>query len=242
MNELTFLPSRRRFFGSLALGAAAATELRTDIELQASMWRMKQVRRCPLASLYTGAELRMNALRIPRWIAKPLLLSLFLATVFLSSIAETLHADDVTYRVIPAGIGGAGQLAGGTITTDGTLGLLSTENFISMSVDIELKAVLVRAGMPEEVIDGSTTLDLTNAALAIDGEILATPTGIFVAPPPVGPDPYSLTIDGGDASVVWSSTNTESSGIRYGLSVESLPAGGGIRHFFGFRFGCTSDT
>ncbi len=189
----------------------------------------------------------MNAQQLPWRIAKQLLLVLALAVV-LSSSTVALHADDLTYRVIPAGLGGDNDvLAGGTITTDGTLGLLSPENILSMSVDIKLVASFIQVGMPEEVLDGSTTLNLTNASLAIDGEVLATPTGIFMVPPPQGPDPfprdsgpileiminpefvsYFFTLEGEDANVSWSSANTESSGVINFLSISSAPAGGAI--------------
>jgi hypothetical protein len=164
-----------------------------------------------------------------------------IAVVFGSG--DMLCAESRTYQVIPAGFGDVNNLAGGTITTDGTIGLLAPENILAMSVDIRLVWHYAQAGMPPQVLDGSTTLDLTNATLSLAGQILATPTGIFVAVPPPSPydrdppgliiappDPdivsYSLSLDGGDAHVIWSSVNLESYGVNNFVSIDSLPAGG----------------
>jgi hypothetical protein len=173
--------------------------------------------------------------------------------LFVATMCAVAHAENVTYQIIPAAVAPdcPNILAGGAITTDGTLGALTAENIVSMSVDIRLGTWVLERGKEPQFLDGSKTLDLTNAALLLDGTIQATPTGIFIALPPPSPyerdfgtgtviappEPnpdvvtYSLSLDGGDAHVKWSSVNLESYGVNNMILVNSAPAGGAGLHF-----------
>ena len=95
----------------------------------------------------------------------------FLVILVSSSNTQIVRANEITYTVIPVGNGDAKELAGGSITTDGTLGLLSPDNIVSMRVDLELNGFVVVGGEGPQVFDGATSLDLNNASLSIDGEI-----------------------------------------------------------------------
>jgi hypothetical protein len=175
-----------------------------------------------------------------------------LISIAVLSCAAVAHAESRTYRILPAALAPdcPNILAGGTITTDGTLGALTRDNILSMSVDIRLGTWQVERGKEPQFLDGSTTLDLTNATLLLEGGIQATPTGIFISTPPASPyqrpdfggviavpepDPnvvtYSVSLDGGDAHVLWSSVNLLDYGVNNFITVDSVPAGGAGLHF-----------
>lgn len=114
----------------------------------------------------------------------------------------------VTYRVEPVGIDGQFIVTGGSVTTDGTLGPLSASNILAMSVDISHHQIMVEDGMVE-LIDGSATIDLKNAALSLEGLVEATPTGIRIVRATEAGGSNSLALRGPDngPAVTWSSAH-----------------------------------
>jgi PEP-CTERM motif-containing protein len=158
------------------------------------------------------------------------------ALVIALCASEHLFAD-ITYRIEPADIDGSYVVTGGSMTTDGTLGPLAASNIRSVSVDIRLTAYVGNSSGVFEVLDGSTTLDLTNATLAIEGLVEATPTGIQMDHATQVGESNKLSLIGNEgAGVIWSSAHYEfdlsefggtgtTSGFSHNIAVFAPPAG-----------------
>jgi hypothetical protein len=135
----------------------------------------------------------------------------------------------VSYRIEPVDISGMLVVTGGKITTDGTLGLLSASNILSMTVDISHRTVM---GGPSgfEVLDGSTTLDLVNSDVSIQGLVEATSAGIRLVPAMDVGESNQLVITGDNgASVTWLSSH-------YDLDLGGALGGGHITGFHNATF------
>lgn len=64
------------------------------------------------------------------------LATLVLSTTLMAGAAQSLDANEITYRVAPLNLDHVGRLVRGTLKTDGTLGLLSANNIVSVSIEI----------------------------------------------------------------------------------------------------------
>jgi hypothetical protein len=136
---------------------------------------------------------------------------------FAQCALQNVYAQ-VSYRLEPVDISGMLVVTGGNITTDGTLGPLSASNILSMTVDVSYQTIM---GGPSgfEVLDGSTTLDLMNSDLMIEGLVEATPGGIRVVQATESGESNKLSIVGEDlASVTWLSAH-------YDIDLDDLPGG-----------------
>lgn len=160
-----------------------------------------------------------------------------IAFVMILCTSENLFAD-TTYSIEPADIESWYVVTGGSMTTDGTLGPLTASNILSISVDIKLSSVVGNSSGEFEVLDGSTTLDLTNATLAIEGLVEATPTGIEIdRATQVGESNILSLIGNEGAGVIWRSAHYEydlsdifggtgtTSGFSHNIAVFAPPAG-----------------
>jgi len=139
----------------------------------------------------------------------------------------------ITYQVEPVDIDGMVIVKGGSLTTDGTLGPLSASNILAMSVDISHQSIMVEGGMVE-IIGGPATIDLTNAALSLEGLVEATPTGIRIVQATEEGESNRLALLEGDngPQVAWSSAHFDvvfnghrHTGFQNLTSVYSPPAG-----------------
>jgi hypothetical protein len=143
----------------------------------------------------------------------------------------------ITYRVEPVDAGGQFIVTGGSVTTDGTLGPLSASNIVAMSVDISHKIGMVGPGGMLELVDGSGTIDLMDAAVSIEGLVEATPTGIRIVRATETGESNSFALLGFDNGprVTWASAHYDivlggnrHTGFHNVTSVYAPPAGGGF--------------
>jgi hypothetical protein len=155
------------------------------------------------------------------------------AIVFALCTSANLYAV-TTYQIEPAGYDGSNIVTGGTLTTDGTLGPLSTSNIVSMSVDISLRSFVGNSSGVFETFDGSTTLDLTNSTLTIEGIVQATPTDIRIERADQGGEKNILSLIGTEgASVTWSSA-------YYEFDLSAIFGGAGIVTGFSHTIGISA--
>jgi hypothetical protein len=115
----------------------------------------------------------------------------------------------ITYQVEPVDIDGMIIVKGGSVTTDGTLGPLSASNILAMSVDTFHQSIMVVEGGMVEITGGPATIDLTNAALSLEGLVEATPTGIRIVQATEEGESNRLALLGLDngPQVTWSSAH-----------------------------------
>jgi hypothetical protein len=132
-------------------------------------------------------------------------------TAFVIALCTSANLYAVTtYQIEPAGFDGWNIITGGTITTDDTLGPLSASNIVSMSVDISLRSFVGNSSGVFEILDGSTTLDLTNSTLTVEGLVQATPTAIRIERADQVGERNILSLVGTEgASATWSSAYYE---------------------------------
>jgi hypothetical protein len=135
------------------------------------------------------------------------LTSMFCVCFLAQCAFQEIHAE-INYRIEHVDTGDYFTITGGSVTTDGTLGLLAPSNIIAMSVDISSRTfILSPTGL--EILDGSTTLDLMNAEISMEGLVEASSTGIRIVQATEAGERNTLGLvrQVGGASVSWASAH-----------------------------------